>query len=85
MAKAMIITVGTGPTVAHGICFSIKQQNPNFIVFLVTRESEEKTLPAIVQDEVMRERQYKKMPISNPNDVEGVANEVADLICSIMK
>jgi len=83
MAKAMIITVGTGPTVAHGICFSIKQQNPDFIVFLVTRESEEKTLPAIVQDEVMRERQYKKMPISNPNDVERIANEVADLICSI--
>jgi len=37
--KIMFITLGTGTGVGHGILFSIKMQNPNVVVFIVTNES----------------------------------------------
>lgn len=82
MAKAMVVTVGTGPTVAHGICFSIRNQNPDFIIFLVTQESKQKTIPTILQDEVMEERKYKEITLPDPNDVEKIAEESEKVIKS---
>ena len=45
--KAMVMTVGTGKDVWHGLAYSIENANPDFVLFLVTRESMEKTLPLI--------------------------------------
>lgn len=53
MPKAMLITVGTGrdrQDIAGAIRFSIRQQNPDFVRFLVSVVSEEQTLPLIVEN-----------------------------------
>lgn len=76
----MVITVGTGPTVAHGICFSIKRENPEYVLFLGTQESQEKTMPIIKKDEVMKERNLSETVLSNPNDVESITQESEEAI-----
>ena len=83
MAKAMIVTVGTGLTVAHGICFSIRNQNPEEVVFLVTKESKEKTMPIITKDETMEGRNYSEIMLQDPNDVERIAEESDKVIKSL--
>ena len=83
MAKAMVITVGTGPTVAHGICFSIRNQNPEYIAFLLTKESKEKTMPIITKDKVMEGRNYSERILHDPNDVERIAKESQKVIKSL--
>lgn len=40
--RAMMITVGTGDTVEHGIAFSIDSGNPNLVVLMCTEASEAK-------------------------------------------
>lgn len=83
MAKAMVITVGTGSTVAHGICFSIRNQNPEYIAFLLTKESKEKTMPIITKDKVMEGRNYSERILHDPNDVERIAEESQKVIKSL--
>ena len=39
MQKGMIITLGTTPGVEHAIAFSIKNQNPDYVIFIVTEDS----------------------------------------------
>lgn len=85
MQKAMIITVGTGETVSHGICCSIKQQNPEYIVFVLTRESKDKTLPLILKDEIMQERKYGEIVLSDENDVQEIRSECIKTINKIEK
>lgn len=84
MAKVMIIIVGTGPSVAHGICCSIENQNPEKVIFLVTQESKEKTLHTILQDKVMFRKDYSEVLLSDPNDVEKIAQE-SDKIIQCLK
>ncbi|MEI9476707.1 MAG: hypothetical protein WCO26_09040 [Deltaproteobacteria bacterium] len=51
--KAMIVSVGTGKEgkdIAHGICFSIQQQNPDLLLFLTTEKSRETTMPFVIED-----------------------------------
>ncbi len=83
MPKAMIITVGTGPSVGHGICFSIKQQNPQKIIFLLTHKSKAKTLPSILQDRIMEGREYVEVLLTDPYDVEKVTEESKEILESI--
>ncbi|OYD13899.1 TIGR02710 family CRISPR-associated protein [candidate division WOR-3 bacterium JGI_Cruoil_03_44_89] len=83
MAKTMLIAVGTGPTVAHGICFSIRQQNPENIVFLVTQESKEKTMPIITQNKILEGKKYSEIVLSDPNDVERVVEELEEVVKSL--
>lgn len=85
MPKAMIVTVGTGETVRHGICCSIRQQNPDHIVFLLTKESEEKTFPHILNDKVMQNKDYEELILSDENDVEEVKCECQKIIDSLIK
>ena len=47
--KAMLISVGTGKDVAHGIYFSIDSQNPNSVFFIVSDDSKERTLPRLLE------------------------------------
>ncbi len=49
MPKGMVITVGVGRGIEHAIALSIRNSNPNYIVFLVTEQSE-KTLGKIEQE-----------------------------------
>ncbi|MFN7170782.1 MAG: TIGR02710 family CRISPR-associated CARF protein [Candidatus Omnitrophota bacterium] len=72
MSKAMIISVGVGETVSHGICCSIRQQNPDYVIFILTKESKEKTLPLVLNDRVMKDRKYEQVILSDENDVEEV-------------
>ena len=81
----MIITVGTGEVVSHGICFSIKQQNPEYVIFIVTKESKEKTLPFILQDREMQDRKFEEVVLTNENDVEEIRFECQKIVEKIMK
>jgi len=47
--KAMMISVGTGKDVDHGIYFTIDSQNPNFVFFIVSKDSKERTLPRLIE------------------------------------
>jgi len=49
MPKGMVITVGVGRGIEHAIALSIRNSNPDHIVFLVTEQSE-KTLEKIEQE-----------------------------------
>jgi CRISPR-associated protein (TIGR02710 family) len=88
MSRAMIITVGTGTGVekeeairslAHGIIASIRNSNPDYIVFFVTGESRKDTIPEI-------KNQHPKLPanelmlIEDMNDVNGIYEEISDKI-----
>jgi len=88
MNRALIITVGTGTgaekeeairSLAHGIVISIKTGNPDYIVFLVTEESQKDTIPEI-------KNQYPKLPenelalIKDMNDVNSIYVEITDKI-----
>ncbi|MBW2341771.1 MAG: TIGR02710 family CRISPR-associated protein [Deltaproteobacteria bacterium] len=88
MKKAMIITVGTGRTgkdIAHAICVSIKQQNPDNIVFIKTNKTDDTTMPFIRQDTILEEKQYEEIEISDPNDVEKIADECQQAITALSK
>lgn len=84
MPKVMIITVGTGETVSHGICCSIRQQNPNHIVFVLTKESKEKTLPLILQDEVIKEKTWEEAIWPDENDVEEIRSKCKAIIDGLL-
>ena len=53
--KALIISVGTGvrpdnvQSIAHGLLFSINNNNPDKIFFVASRESRKTTLPGVLQ------------------------------------
>lgn len=47
MKKALIATVGTGPTVSHGIIHSINTQNPEYVLLIATEESVKTTIDEI--------------------------------------
>lgn len=85
MPKAMIVTVGTGETVAHGICCSIRQQNPDYIIFLLTQESKEKTLPLILQDDTMQGKKAGKEMLTDENDVEEIRCECQKVLERLIK
>lgn len=85
MSKVMIVTVGTGETVSHGICFAIKEQNPDHIVFMVTKESKEKTLPLILQDTIVRNKTRGEFVLKDENDVEEIRFESHRIINSLIK
>lgn len=81
----MIITVGTGERVSHGICFSIKQQNPEYVIFVLTKESKEKILPIILEDTEMQHRKYEEILLTNENDVEEIRFECQKIVKKVMK
>ncbi len=61
MKKVMLVTVGTGktgPDIAEAICISIKHQNPDYVLFLKTRETDERTMPFIRDNPVLQGKQY---------------------------
>lgn len=79
MSKAMIVSVGTGTRdvkdLAHGISFSIRHQNPEFICFVVTKESRQTTIPFLLEELSLNENQYELKEIQDENDVERIYRE----------
>lgn len=86
--KAMIVSVGTGmegKDIAHGICFSIKHQNPDLLVFLNTEESRKITMPYIAQECKTEGRPWEELNLSDPNDVENITLECERIIGDLSK
>lgn len=56
MKKTLIISVGTGTrkdaqeSLAHGIAYSINSHHPDKVIFVVSEESKEKTLPTVLSE-----------------------------------
>jgi CRISPR-associated protein (TIGR02710 family) len=81
--KAMIISVGTGKEgkdIAHGICFSIQQHHPDFLVFLNTERSRKDTMPFITEFCSSKGRQWKEVNIDDADDVEGIVVKCEQVI-----
>jgi len=88
MPKAMIVTVGTGKTgkdIAHGICFSIDKQNPDFITFVVTSLSREKTISYILENPSLKEKECELKDVQDGNDVELIYQDCIDFIKELFK
>jgi CRISPR-associated protein (TIGR02710 family) len=80
MPKAMIISVGTGrdrQDIAKAISFSIKQNNPEYIRFLVSEVSQKETLPLITKD---LNTPYDSPQLNEINDVEKIYFEYIEQI-----
>lgn len=74
MKKAMIITVGTGPGVENGIAFSINQQNPEFICFIYSKDSE-RTIYAVLEKLGRKKDEVCLKRFDEVNDVEALYQE----------
>jgi hypothetical protein len=86
--KAMIISVGTGKEgkdIAHGICFSIQQQNPDMLLFLHTEESKRTTMPFVIEDCKLKGRQWKEFNLSDVDDIERIALECQGVIQELVR
>jgi len=80
MPKAMIITVGTGKNVEHGICFSIEKQNPDHIIFIVTKESKNKIIPQILENPKVKSKKSEEILLSDENDIEKIYSQCLESI-----
>lgn len=79
----MIISVGTGANgkdIAHGICFSISSQNPDFLLFITTKKSIETTMPYIESDNILQGKEYHLETIKDENDIELIEEECSKYI-----
>lgn len=86
--KAMIVSVGTGKEgkdIAHAICFSVQQQNPKLIVFLITNVSAKATMPYICEDDALKGKECKKVELEDPDDVEKIAIECQKIIQDLVE
>ncbi len=70
--RAMVITVGTGKGVEHGISVSINDRRPDFVVFLVTEKSKGtvEKVKNILKEKFGLEIKYEQKLIKNENDAE---------------
>jgi CRISPR-associated protein (TIGR02710 family) len=72
MNKALILTIGTGSGVENGLAFSIKQQNPNYIFFIYSKDSKT-TLDKVL--EKIENIEYHSQLFEEINDVESIYKE----------
>lgn len=85
MPKAMIITVGTGRNrqdIAGALLFSIREQQPDFVRFLVSEISQKETLPIITQS-LEIEHDFQITPTINDVDIlyENYLQQIKELQC----
>lgn len=76
----MIITVGTGNDVWNAIIFSIKRQNPDTILFIVTDDSKDKTLKLVYENIKLDEYKIQERICNEINDVEILTIEYSKYI-----
>ncbi len=82
MSKILVISVGTGEGIIHGIQFSITQNNPDYIIFLTTKESS-KNIPLIVKEAKIKE--YKEVIIEDENDVEEIKLKCEEILKELLQ
>lgn len=78
LLKALIISVGTGTRgnrsavedLATALVSSISHHNPDLTVFVVTRESQEATLPLIIAK--AKPKQYEIALLTNPDNIQAI-------------
>lgn len=89
MPKGMIINVGTGKErkdIAHAICVSIRNQNPDFVYFMVTKRTLEETYPYIKEDPVFKGLKWSDIKeIEDENDLEKIFEECKKVIYELIK
>jgi len=89
--KALVISVGTGTradaqaSLAHGLCYSITNNNPDYILFIVTTESREKTLPLIKANLGDYDKRVEEHLITNSDDLMELYGEFCNLIRDLKK
>lgn len=83
MKKAMIVTMGTGPGVENGITFSIKHQNPDYICFIYSKDSE-KTVFAVLEKIGKTKEDVDLRPYDEVNDVEMLYQEYSKYLDKII-
>jgi predicted MPP superfamily phosphohydrolase len=80
--NALVFSVGTGtaPTekavedLANALAFSIRQQHPDRVFFVVSRESQKITLPKILHQTKLRN--YETIIIENPDNIQQIYENV---------
>lgn len=70
MKLAMLVTVGVGSTVSDGIAFAIRHRRPDFVMFLTTLQSEELTIPNLLETLTLDPEAYQCRRVDDENDVE---------------
>lgn len=88
--KLYIATVGTGASgedIAHAIYFSINQQNPDYAVFIVSRKTQDETLPFIekILKEKIHELKYNVELQEEVNEFETLYDSYLKIIKSYIK
>jgi len=84
MKKAMIITIGTGFGVDNGVAFSVRQQNPDLLCFIYSKESE-KTLEAVLTKLSKKREEVLLKQFDEINDVEILYQEYSKYIDQILR
>lgn len=84
MKKAMIITLGTGSGVDNGISFSVRQQNPDFLCFIYSKDSE-KTLDAVLEKIGKTKNEVSLKLFDEVNDVELLYQEYSKYFDEILR
>ena len=85
--KCMLITLGTGKGVEHGLATSIKFNGPDTIIFIATKESLEQEMPQKIK-EIMTTEFKRPLPeyeikfVKDPQSVEMVYQAVYEAIIS---
>ena len=83
--KLMLVTVGVGSTVSEGIAFAIEDQQPDFVMFLTTSESEKQTIPKLLKTLKLNPEKYKCRRVQDENDVEKCTLEFIAAIQNLKK
>ena len=77
--KIMFITLGTGAGISHGILFSIKKQNPDAIVFIISTAST-KTFDELYARLKERQTEIIKEECNEVNDIEIIYKNFSEII-----
>ncbi len=90
MSKILIITVGTGTgsdersqRLAQALIYSIREQNPDRVIFLVSEESERETLPYILE-ELGPDLDYEMRRLTEIGNVESVYQQTVQWLRNLL-
>lgn len=88
--KCMIITLGTGKGVEHGIAKSIAVNRPDKIIFIVSKETLEKNMPQNIAQILHRHLncvlpEYETRLVDDPEKVEKVYQVTYEAIISALR
>ena len=83
MKLAMLVTVGMGKNIWEGISYALRHRRPDYITFIATEGSKEKTLPQVLDSLNLSEEEYECRIVTDENDVEKCTLEFLEAIQSL--